>query len=157
MDTVTAYIGLGANVGETAETLRRALEMLAKREGITVWRISQFVKTAPVGGPDDQPPYLNAAAELHTTLTPEELLAVLHEIEAALGRNRNNELRWGPRTCDLDILLYGNEDIDQPDLRIPHPRMHERKFVLEPLAQIAPDAVHPTREKSVAQLLAEVE
>jgi 2-amino-4-hydroxy-6-hydroxymethyldihydropteridine diphosphokinase len=157
MDTVTAYIGLGANVGETAETLRRALEMLAKREGITVWRISQFVKTAPIGGPADQPPYLNAAAELHTTLPPEELLAVLHAVESALGRNRDNELRWGPRTCDLDILLYGNEDIDQPDLRIPHPRMHERKFVLEPLAQIAPDAVHPTREKTVAQLLEEVE
>jgi 2-amino-4-hydroxy-6-hydroxymethyldihydropteridine diphosphokinase len=157
MESITAYIGLGANVGETADTLRRALEMLNRREGIAVWRISQFCKTAPVGGPEDQPPYLNAAAELHTTLPPEELLAVLHDIETALGRDRSRELRWGPRTCDLDILLYGNEDIDQPDLRIPHPRMHERKFVLEPLAQIAPNAVHPTREKTVAQLLAEVE
>ncbi len=156
MDTITAYIGLGANVGETADTLRRALEMLAKHSGITVWRISQFLKTAPVGGPADQPAYLNAVAELHTTLSPRELLAVLHEVEAALGRNRNNELRWGPRTCDLDILLYGSEDIDEPDLRIPHPRMHERRFVLEPLAQIAPNAVHPTREKTVAQLLAEL-
>lgn len=156
MDTITAYIGLGANVGETADTLRRALEMLNQRDGITVWRISQFFKTTPVGGPEDQPPYLNAAAELHTTLSPTELLAVLHDVEASLGRDRRNELRWGPRTCDLDILLYGRQDIDQPDLRIPHPRMHERRFVLEPLAQIAPNAVHPTREKTVAQLLSEL-
>ena len=157
MQTITAYIGLGANVGETADTLRKALEMLTQREGITVWRISQFIKTEPVGGPNDQPPYLNAAAELHTTLSPRELLTVLHEVEAVLGRDRSQELRWGPRTCDLDILLYGNQDITEPDLRIPHPRMHERRFVLEPLAQIAPGAIHPTREKTIAQLLDEVE
>ncbi|MBN1943660.1 MAG: 2-amino-4-hydroxy-6-hydroxymethyldihydropteridine diphosphokinase [Phycisphaerae bacterium] len=156
METVIAYIGLGANVGETADTLRRALEMLARREGVTVWRISQFLKTAPAGGPEDQPSYLNAAAELHTTLSPRELLAALQEIETALGRNRSRELRWGPRTCDLDILLYGDQDIDSPDLQIPHPRMHERRFVLEPLSQIAPNALHPRLGKTAAQLLADL-
>ncbi|MBN1553714.1 MAG: 2-amino-4-hydroxy-6-hydroxymethyldihydropteridine diphosphokinase [Phycisphaerae bacterium] len=156
METITAYIGLGANVGETADTLRRALEMLSTRDGIQVWRISQFIKTQPVGGPEDQPPYLNAAAEIHTTLSPEELLAVLHEVESALGRDRSRELRWGPRTCDLDILLYGPEIIDQTNLTIPHPRMHERRFVLEPLAQIAPNAKHPTREKTITELLSEL-
>ncbi len=153
MTEVIAYIALGANVGDPAGTLRRALERLHRIDGIEVRRISQFLKTQPLGGPEDQPAYLNAAAELHTTLSPQELLAVMHEVEAQLGRDRRREVRFGPRTCDLDLLLYGDTVLDTPGLTIPHPRMYERKFVLEPLARIAPHRVVPGFDKTIAELL----
>ena len=152
----TAYIALGGNVGQRVRTLLRAAEMLDEVDGVRVRRISRFRETDPVGGPPDQPKYVNAAAELQTSLTPEELLAALHEIENALGRNRNAEQRCGPRTCDLDLLLMGELVADSEDLTVPHPRMHERRFVLQPLSDLAPDAIHPTLHKTVAQLLAEV-
>jgi len=140
MDTVRAYLGLGSNLGDRHGNLRKALEMLDAREGIDVAEASSFIETDPVGGPEGQPKFVNAAVAVDTTLSPRELLGACQEVERALGRERGpDEVRWGPRTIDIDILLYGDKVIREPDLRIPHPRMHEREFVLVPLAQIAPE------------------
>lgn len=150
----TAYIALGSNLGDREATLRRALEMLDARDDISVIRVSSFIETAPSGGPADQPPYINAAAELETSLSPHDLLAALQAAESALGRDRSREQRWGPRTCDLDLLLMGDVVLDAPDLTIPHPRMANRAFVLAPLAEIAADAIHPAHGETIASLLA---
>jgi 2-amino-4-hydroxy-6-hydroxymethyldihydropteridine diphosphokinase len=157
MAKVTAYIGLGSNLGRRGGTLRRAVEMLGRSGAGEVKRLSDFIRTAPEGGPPRQGPYLNAAVELETNMGPLELLEALQGIERALGRHRAREERWGPRACDLDILLMGELVMDSPRLMIPHPRMHQRLFVLRPLAQIAPRATHPVLRKTVAQLLAEAE
>ena len=131
--------------------------MLEKEDRVEVLCVSKFIETPPVGGPPGQPPYLNAAAEIETDLSPEDLLATLQRIEAALGRDREGEQRWGPRTCDLDILLMGDCVMETDSLTLPHPRLAERTFALRPLAEISPNAVHPVLGKTIAELLGELE
>jgi len=157
MARMLAHIGMGSNIGDRGDTLMRAVKMLSEVDGVVVRRLSQFVRTEPLGGPADQPAYFNAAAEVAVELSPRELLAALQDIERQLGRDRAREQRWGPRTCDLDILLMGETVArEEPDLVIPHPRMHERAFVLEPLSTIAPSAVHPVLGKTVSEMLDDV-
>lgn len=133
MDTI-AYIALGANLGEREQTLARALDYLRKVEGITVERVSSFIETAAADAPAGSGPFINAVARLRTRLDARGLLNALLAVEQKLGRVRSE--RNAPRTIDLDLLLFGNEVIDEPDLQVPHPRMHERFFVLWPLLQI---------------------
>ena len=133
-----AYVGLGSNLGEREAALRQALEALGRTEAVEVVAVSTFRETDPVGVLD-QPRFVNAAAALETSLPPRELLEWLLEVERALGRDRDAEERWGPRTIDLDLLLYGNEEIDEPGLEVPHPRLNERAFVLEPLLELDPE------------------
>ena len=126
-----ALLGLGSNVGDRAGHLRTAIATLS---GVTA--VSAVYETEPVGGPD-QGPYLNVVVAIDTDLDPRALLGVCHRIESAAGRVR--DVRWGPRTLDVDILWIDGVTVDQPDLEIPHPRMWQRRFVLEPLAEVAPD------------------
>lgn len=135
-----AYVGLGANLGPREVTLLRAVDLLAAAEGVDVVAVSRLRETEPVGMVD-QPPFLNGAVALDTTLSARDLLALLLAVERELGRVRTE--RWGPRTVDLDLLVYGDEVVDQPGLRVPHPRLGERRFALEPLAELAPDLVIP--------------
>jgi 2-amino-4-hydroxy-6-hydroxymethyldihydropteridine diphosphokinase len=148
-----AYVGLGANLGAREETLRRAVALLGEAEGVDVRTVSELRETEPVGVVD-QPPFLNGAAELETTLSPRELLDLLLEIERTLGRVRGE--RWGPRLIDIDLLVYGGEVVDEPGLRVPHPRLHERRFALQPLAELDPELEVPGRA-SVSALLAELD
>ena len=136
-----AYVGLGANLGDRQGSLRAALTALDAIEGIEVVAVSTVRETDPVDYLD-QPRFLNAAAALDTTLAPRELLDALLEVERSLGRMREGP-RFGPRTIDLDLLLYGDESLDEPGLTVPHPRLHVRAFALEPLAELAPGLVVP--------------
>jgi 2-amino-4-hydroxy-6-hydroxymethyldihydropteridine diphosphokinase len=131
-----AYVGLGANLGPREITLLRAVDLLAETEGVDVRAVSQLRETEPVGVVE-QPLFLNGAVALDTSLSPRELLDRLLEIERELGRVR--ELRWGPRVVDLDLLVYGDRRMEEPGLRVPHPRLHERRFALEPLAELDPE------------------
>ena len=140
-----AYVGLGANLGDREGSLRAAVDALAALPGVRVAAVSSFRDTAPVGYVD-QPRFLNGAVALDTTLGARELLDALLEVERSLGRTREGP-RYGPRTIDLDLLLYGDETIDEPGLRVPHPRLSERAFVLEPLAELDPGLVVPGRAR----------
>jgi 2-amino-4-hydroxy-6-hydroxymethyldihydropteridine diphosphokinase len=132
-----AYVGLGSNLGDREGAIRAAADAIGAR------RLSPVVETDPWGY-EDQPRFLNAVAELETELDPRALLDLLLAVERSLGRVRTGP-RWGPRTIDLDLLLYGEKRITEPDLEVPHPRMHERAFVLEPLAALAPELEIPGR------------
>ncbi len=146
----TAYLSLGSNVGDRAANLHCAIAALTER-GIRVVKQSSIYETEPLGF-RDQDWFLNCAIEIESLLSPRELLEALLEIEQGMGRQRTRPM--GPRIIDIDILLYGNEDIQSDELTIPHPRMTERKFVLVPLSEIAPNAVHPPTAKTVSRLLA---
>lgn len=137
-----ACIGLGANLGDAAQTLRDAFQALAALPQATLRARSQLYST-PAWGNLDQPAFVNAAAVLETRLPAPDLLAALLEIERRFGRVRDPAVHWGPRALDLDVLLYGEQSIDLPQLQVPHPYLHERAFALLPLSEIAPDAIIP--------------
>jgi 2-amino-4-hydroxy-6-hydroxymethyldihydropteridine diphosphokinase len=137
-----AFVGLGSNLGDREATLRAAVGRLRGLTGAEVRGVSRFRDTEPVGYLD-QPRFLNGAVELETTLSAHELLAALLELERAFGRDRTSSPPQGPRTLDLDLLLYGEDSIAEPGLEVPHPRLHERRFVLEPLAELDPALVVP--------------
>ena len=148
-----AYVGLGSNLGEREASLRGAVDLLEANPEIQVVAVSRFRETDPVGLLD-QPRFLNGAAAIETELSPQELLAALLEVERGLGRIRGGE-RYGPRTVDLDLLVYGDVTLAEPGLEIPHPRLHERRFALEPLAELAPGLEIPGKGP-VEALLAEL-
>lgn len=148
---VRCLISLGANVGDRAQAIGLALQKLAMHRQVQGVRSSRLHETRPIGGPAGQAGYLNGAAVFQTSLAPDELLAVLLRIEAESGRRRG--VRWGPRTLDLDLLLYDQTVLAGPSLVLPHPRMAWRRFVLEPAAEIAPDMIHPDTGWSIAVLL----
>jgi 2-amino-4-hydroxy-6-hydroxymethyldihydropteridine diphosphokinase len=144
-----AYVGLGSNLGDREGTIQRAADLLGVR------RLSAIRETAP-WGLEDQPDFLNAVAEADTDLSARQLIGRLLEIERELGRTRGAGPRYGPRAIDLDLLLYGDEEIDEPGLEVPHPRLHQRRFVLEPLAELDPALVVPGKG-TVSALLAELD
>jgi 2-amino-4-hydroxy-6-hydroxymethyldihydropteridine diphosphokinase len=150
-ETQRAYVGLGSNLGDRAASLREALAGLAATPGVARVVASAVYETEPVGPPQRR--YLNAVAALDTTLGPAALLARLLELERAAGRRRGAE-RNAPRTLDLDLLLVGDACLDTPELVLPHPRLHERAFVLVPLAELAADVVHPRLGLRIDALLA---
>lgn len=155
---VRAAIAMGSNLptqaGDSRATVLAALDELARIRYTRLLAASSLHTTAPVGPP--QPAYINAVAVVETGLGPRELLIELHEIERRFGRDRSREQRWGPRTLDLDIVLFGDTVLDEAGLHIPHPRMQERAFVLGPLNEVAPEMVHPTLHRTVSELLVQL-
>jgi 2-amino-4-hydroxy-6-hydroxymethyldihydropteridine diphosphokinase len=151
-----SFVALGANLGDPRAQIERALELLAAQEGVEVVAVSSLLETDPVGY-EDQPRFLNGAVELETRLAPGELLAALLDLERAFGRNRSAAVpAQGPRTLDLDLLLYDDREIAEPGLEVPHPRLHERGFVLEPLAELDP-ALEVPGKGTVQALLARLD
>mgnify|MGYP001822278951 FL=1 len=154
MSGVTCLIALGSNLGDRLANVCAGVHGLESAGDVEITAVSQLYETAPVGGPDDQGAYLNAALCATTTLDAAELLALLHRIES--GRERRREVRWGPRTLDLDLLVHGGLVSDDPALQVPHPRLHERRFVMVPVCDVAPELVHPRLGRTMADLLADL-
>jgi 2-amino-4-hydroxy-6-hydroxymethyldihydropteridine diphosphokinase len=154
----TAFVALGANLGDRLATVEAAVEAIDDLDEVAVDDVSGVYETLPVGGPE-QDPYLNAVVRIDTDLAPHDLLGELQLIETAFGRNRSVEERWGPRTLDLDILLFGAEELDTPDLVVPHPRLRERAFALVPLMEVFPGGTLPdgTRLSQLVAALAPME
>lgn len=146
-----AYVAIGSNLGDRARHCYDAIAMLSTHPEIRISKASRLIETAPVGGPADSPPYLNGAIEVETTLGSHAMLHELNKIEKLLGREVAE--KWAPRIIDLDLLLFGDKIISSDELIVPHPMMHQRRFVLEPLAAIAPDVVHPTLQMTMSGLL----
>ncbi|HVF08621.1 MAG TPA: 2-amino-4-hydroxy-6-hydroxymethyldihydropteridine diphosphokinase [Actinomycetota bacterium] len=144
--TETAYLGLGSNLGDRLALLQGAVDLLGAEDRIDLTRCSRVWETVPVGGPE-QPDFLNVVVRAEVSLAPLELLTACQRVEAALGRVR--EVRWGPRTIDVDVLMIDARAIDEPGLVVPHPRMHERAFVLMPLLEVDPDAALPSGTRLV--------
>jgi len=147
----TAYIALGSNLGDRRASIEGAVQRLRSAPGVISVRLSSLHETQAVGGPPGQGPYLNAAARIETSHEPEALLELLLAVERELGRVRRE--RWGPRIIDLDLLLFDDRMIDTPGLTVPHPRMHERRFVLEPLAEIGGAVIDPRSGRSISEIL----
>jgi GTP cyclohydrolase-4 len=146
------YLGLGSNLGERRDNIVKAIELLGQR--VTVERVSSLYETEPVGY-REQPKYLNSVCQIITPINPQRLLTLAKEIESALGREPG--FPNSPRPIDVDILFYGTQVINTPELTIPHPHLEERAFVLVPLAELAPELVHPVNQKTIKKLLGEVE
>jgi 2-amino-4-hydroxy-6-hydroxymethyldihydropteridine diphosphokinase len=152
--THIAYIGIGANVGDREGNIRAAIDRLRESSNVEVTRVSKLLDNPAAGGPAGSPSFLNGAVEVSTSLSARALLDRLFEIEKSLGRERR--LKWGPRTIDLDLLLFGDEIIAEPGITVPHALLHERTFVLQPMNEIAPDVIHPALRKSMRDLLAQL-
>ncbi len=151
---IISYLGIGSNIGDPARNCIEAIMRLSKSEGVKVLRRSSLYKTEPVGL-EDQPWFINCAVEIRTGLRPRPLMELLKKIESEMGRTES--AKWGPRVIDLDILLYGQEIIAEEGLAIPHPEMHKRRFVLQPLFEIAPFEIHPVYGISIKGLLDRLE
>ena len=151
MSSVQAFIALGSNMGDRCAMIESALKQLNQATDVEVVRVSSLFETEPIGM-EAQDAFLNAAAELRTTLSARQLLELCLSIEAQHGRVRNPNVRWGPRLIDIDLLLFADLVIDEPGLRVPHPRMAERAFVLVPLAQIAGNQRHPVIGSTIGQM-----
>ena len=149
-----AYIGFGSNISDRLAHIQNAIHILSKTEGITLQKISSLYKTDPVGY-EEQAQFLNGVAAIQTSLSAHTLLHTLKDIETAIGRK--HRIRWGPREIDLDILIYGDLCVQTEKLVVPHPEMHLRGFVLVPLAEIAPDLVHPVFQETILTLLNRLE
>ncbi len=145
------FLGLGSNLGERIANIKRAFTLLGAVSGLRLVRASSLIETAPVGY-TDQPDFINAVVEIETSMEPGILLSAIQGIEKQMGREKT--IRFGPRIIDIDILLFGDRVIDGPGLTIPHPRMHERAFVLGPLSEIAPEVMHPVLKQRIADILA---
>lgn len=146
------YIGIGSNKNDPPARVRQALDTLKNSVALKNVRVSQLIWTDPVG-PIEQAAFLNGVVAASTDWEPECILALLHAIESSMGRNRTVEQRWGPRAIDLDLLMLGDVVMSNSSIQIPHPEMEKRRFVLAPLAELAPNAVHPVSQQSVTNML----